>query len=786
MKRFKYLSYLLLFLSAFAIVLTGCGGGGGTTTTTTTTTEGTGTGTALTISEKVSVVDAQSSGGKVAALKLGNLYLSPDDMSATSQYKTDPQNVYVNEQSAEAFDITNEILCWMAQSQYDDMVNKGNYKAQIDLNQCKSTNDSASAAGQSSSNQSSGSTAPDYEMWTVNSSRADNTSPHIIKVWMHEEASGDEPAKTIYVKVTITEGKSSTNPYGIFTMNFDAYPEAGGDRMFRGYLKTEKDATTSEVLLKFVVSGDFGNSTFREKITLNRAINGERGSGTTYMSDTWGGESKTGQFDIAFDTSNFRRKDVSTSQDMCFSRTTFDETVWRYGLYSSNGNRVERNSGFNIKKGDAYGWIGYYGIWFPQSVTINDGDEVSKVTFGQGGETLVSYTVLKKGGKLKKHTKKETTLGNIKGIPLDGWEQTGNYRAKWTGTQFVKFATQNQTTYMWEDITEVALDLSNLNFGELNFWSQSLGGQVRVKLINCIFDQGTGKFTCDAPTNATPVAYFVEEVVFPGDTVPSTLRCYDNCPEYNATSGVTSSGWGGDPNNPTAYNYTFSALVSGMVLKDSQDRSMLLTQASGQNQWGFMSGPLFQPTTANLASLACDFNPDQTCGWKAWSALSEFYTWETGPNQWNQFTALVSGGTPLRFEAPLQVQYTYPLTGSIAKYQGSKFFLEYSGFGNLWGIPGKCVTKDGEDVNCGPDTRWIAEFSIADGSEVLNSADTSIAYLVKALDKEQRMSNVAAGNCSALTLTSYTLPDIALWVDPDIGTEPTVTNAPAVIGGVLQ
>ncbi len=28
-----------------------------------------------------------------------------------------------------------------------------------------------------------------------------------------------------------------------------------------------------------------------------------------------------------------------------------------------------------------------------------------------------------------------------------------------------------------------AMNLSTLNFGELNFWSQALGGQVRVKLM---------------------------------------------------------------------------------------------------------------------------------------------------------------------------------------------------------------------------------------------------------------------------------------------------------------
>jgi hypothetical protein len=49
----------------------------------------------------------------------------------------------------------------------------------------------------------------------------------------------------------------------------------------------------------------------------------------------------------------------------------------------------------------------------------------------------------------------------------------------------------------------------------------------------------------------------------------------------------------------------------------------------------------------------------------------------------------------------------------------------------------------------------------------------------------------APGQCLALAATdfsSYTLPDISIWTDPVVanGTEPNVTTAPAVIGGVVQ
>jgi hypothetical protein len=275
--------------------------------------------------------------------------------------------------------------------------------------------------------------------------------------------------------------------------------------------------------------------------------------------------------------------------------------------------------------------------------------------------------------------------------------------------------------------------------------------------------------------------------------VPSTLQCFDNCPKAASSSGID----GNDPYyaqdySPTAsgHSFTFATIPSDMILKDGGN-PLVLSDNSGSNQWGVMSGPLFEPTPSNLALLACDWDANQTCGWKAWGALNEYFTWETGPNNWNQFTSLSdSDGSVLTFDAPLQVVYTHSQTDNTKadyKYNGAKFFLEYNGFGNLWGIPGKCIDENtGDDTSCGPGTRWIPEFTIEDGAELSNSSNSATRYLVKALEKEQRMQNVNTSDCSSLTLTSYSLPSMLDWTTPGIDTEPIVTNAPAVIGGVLQ
>jgi len=349
----------------------------------------------------------------------------------------------------------------------------------------------------------------------------------------------------------------------------------------------------------------------------------------------------------------------------------------------------------------------------------------------------------------------------------------------------------------WTNMTALPIDLGNLMWSELNFWSQSLSGQVRIKLSACTYTPGSpGSYNCTgAAINTTPVIFYAENLVYTGDaTVPASLACYDNCPQIDGNGQAYSTMSSGQS---TSTNYTFD--TTAMLLKLG-GQAVILSQVSTTNPWGISSGALFEPSTANLNALDCNWDLDSNpatqpnvCGWKAWSDLDSFYTWETGPNNWNQFTALLDPATltPLAFEPPLSVKYVHHEAGS--SFDGATFMMDYSGFGNLQGIPGKCVNMDtGLEVNCTNDSsiRYVPAFLIpptqASGQLTTVSVDTT-EYLVKPLELEQRMMKVDVGNCSALTVTSYTLPDLDTeWVEPGIGAEPAVTSAPAVIGGVVQ
>ncbi len=293
------------------------------------------------------------------------------------------------------------------------------------------------------------------------------------------------------------------------------------------------------------------------------------------------------------------------------------------------------------------------------------------------------------------------------------------------------------------------------------------------------------------------------------------------------------------------YGYTFDA--TNYTLTDKKANKSVALTVSPTNMtdasWGFNSGLLFNSanfadtttqyswtnwdgTSASgnfIASIKCDWPYDMgngswadagggnwqftpgtttkygTCAWRMWDTLNVFYTWETGPNDWNSFQTLTdSNGAVVTFDPPLHMSYTHTQTDSTAfdySWNGSKMTLEYNGFGDLWGIPGTCWDMDtGSEAECGPGTRWVPAFSIPDGSTATYKdaqGNTQTAY-IKALESEKRMRS--STSCTQ-TLTQYELPPASKYVAPDINglptpasnpNDPIASGAPSVIGGVVQ
>jgi flavoprotein len=124
--------------------------------------------------------------------------------------------------------------------------------------------------------------------------------------------------------------------------------------------------------------------------------------------------------------------------------------------------------------------------------------------------------------------------------------------------------------------------------------------------------------------------------------------------------------------------------------------------------------------------------------------------------------------------------------------------LEYSGFGDLHGIPGVCVSRlTNAVVSCGVEgARYVPSFVIPYDATAGSVSDGSKTYLVKWLDREIRFAQKPLSACSAAGLavpTNVTLPTASDLKDPTdpssdvyIGAKPTVTSAPRVIHGDVK
>lgn len=315
-------------------------------------------------------------------------------------------------------------------------------------------------------------------------------------------------------------------------------------------------------------------------------------------------------------------------------------------------------------------------------------------------------------------------------------------------------------------------------------------------------------------------------MVTPGSAdAPTQLLCVNNCPAPYANTtpvvpwlDITSLAWGGGSLQtissgqnwgpvPVAnvLNYTYDGMLksSGSEIDYSSASQSQMAGFEGGLQSGFMIDP---NDAAALASVKCDnsglasTSGTNYCSWLASQATTS-YQWETGPNQWNQYFGASGAAGAITFDPPKTLSFAIAADGSnihaedTSKYAGSTLQLQFSGFGELQGIPGSCVDSDTNlQVPCGQGVRWVPAFDIADGS---TATEGSNSYSLKYLEREMRLSKAQGADdttCkSTLPLTaadSLALPDATAWdVDPRTkdGAAPTpASTVPAVIHGVLQ
>jgi hypothetical protein len=727
------------------------------------------------------------------------------DPPSTSAYATDVQSSHVEDATSRGIGQVNMITCIMGALRADATVNDGAYNALVGMQKCDSEKSASSDGSQSNT----------FVTATVNSTRTSNTEPMRARIWLDDPESD---SAAIFINLTASAAPTLANPYGIFRVDYCGNFE--GDCIFNGFL----DGSASGVTYFEREQGDGGGGTKALRMT---ATSTTSGSGRLHLEDSNNaGNSST--FSFAYNADYYRRSD--DGGDQCFARDARDPdtgmSVWRYGLYdSTTGARIERESGFPIEythTGTKYqGYLGYYGLSLPpaaQSLLAN-GDTVEKVDYSNGNApTRTPFTVVKAAGKLTKYTKHARTLRGIDQIKLStfvGNEGSGMFAGAQTNAQYELYWDEadgdfkvtgqmvcgNNGCQTQALQTPQAVSPAFFASRGIQGHSPQLGGEVFVNL------QGAGS-TVDSA--AIQVVYRSMDVVYPSE-LPAALHCVRDCPTAASMAAFFSqdsqvqSPYVGNSNN----NFQPTLAVDLVDYTSDADSAMLLDGAaapvvlnadpeqlenSQQFRNGLRSGKLF----VNLADAECELGSDTYCEWRV-NNLDVYYQWETGPQPFNQFAAVKnSSGEFVNLDAPLQVNFAVPEGAAYGAYAGKSIVLQYGGFGELYGLPGICVSpQTNEEVPCeGGEVRYVPSFVIPFDSTqgVVTAGDST--YLVKWLEREIRFARKDLGVCDGAGLTvpsGMTLPTAADLKNPSdtasdiyIGVRPVVTAAPRVIHGEVK
>ncbi len=731
----------------------------------------------------------------------------------------------------EPLDTVNMILCLMDQTQASEMVNAGAYIAMVNEDACdKGSNQSSGGGGQGESTNSS--QVVHLNRWTVVSTRADDTSPMIVKFWVPGKANATDPGdgQNILGEITATEGVSDTKPFGAFSMNYLGVVDAGlmggtagtPVEMMKGMLATVDNTQNQPQFREVEVDGLALDPTmgapWGQESAANVVLDDAAGTGgvartSSHQIDPMNGD-KYGSFAVAFNATNLLRGEDTNNDNVaddsaCLSRTDFSTQVWRYGLYDmADGSRVKLKSGFpfHFTKTDgsqAHGYLGFWGPWVDDGSSLADGATIVRDTF-DGTSSGASYTVHVSNGKLGRNTSHTATIGKLVGQKLWYWMQyplhTGDpgYDASLAGQTDWQVEV-NPTTYAFEvtgavtwgdqgpNITPLAtpIDVTPTMDGEqLNLRADGLGGDVIY-----IHDSTVA-------AASRQVTYFVREDVMPGDatlfpsTTTATLTCYDRCIKGGLTQADVDAMTSDQDLFYATMDFTTGAVTPHTYTLTSANGVLSLSDGNGDVSLDGLdiSGLGFGPDGGmETGDMVVDAS-SVTDPWMIYT-LPETYRWSTGSSDWDHLVTVVdASGAPVAFDQPIHLNYTLEAAdeanGDPNNHAGTAYLLDYAGPNDFGGFPWI------EDPNT---HRWYSEVTLNSGV-LLTDVDGN-QYVVKELEGEQAMKPDTTGGCASLNVDSLfsgtgslTLPTKA-----DIGTvsftwadRPVVTDVPAVIEGVVQ
>ncbi len=698
--------------------------------------------------------------------------LSAHAAPTSGAYITDPQSEYTADQATREINNPTQILCYMSNTRPDAMVNTSTYVALIDTKKCD--NEGMSSSSNSTSTSSTGATS--YTPMSLTVTRASSTSSQIIKG--HVDMTTDDGKHVpVYIHMDQSQAGTTAAPNGVLTFNYamaiNTATTFNGTTLPAGSMIVRGRIATSATGIQYAEIGGMGTGQTND---VRLYVSGNDTSGSGAVVADYNGTQDDASYIFGYNNTYFCRSGTEAGvaiAEKCFKRSRDEaiKSVWRYGVYNADGTRYDLPSpGFSVKNADGdWGYASYWGLWFRTAPA--DGAAITNAKTG------AAYTVKKGGGRLLKTVRYQKTLDEIKNnkfqfggnIDVGAGVANATYEAYWdASTSAFKIVGKQScdntgcfSTVISPVVSVSAATLLTNNSWGIWGWSQSLGS---LSIPSTTLAAGTPGSVPDG------ISYVTETLVKPGETVPANLKCVSNCPTsarltalaaapttaspYDASTEDTWSGLA----TPLAYtwdatNYKLKDATGAEVTADLLS-SLSSSSLNGTNyQWNIRSGALVDASKfVSGGEMDCDGAGGGVvyCDWKA-NDLSVYYRFETGVQDWNRANFLMSGTTPVSFTAPMDASYQVPSDTTVyGQYAGALMNLQFMGFGDLNGIPGRCVSPyTNLEVSCTSSTRWFPAFAIADGTAI--TIDGSTKY-VKWLDRELRFAP-ASGTSSSLGIT---------------------------------
>lgn len=691
-------AFLILLILLSISVLAACGGGSGGSS------GSTGAVSALTLPDRIEMTQVDDSGAT------GDLYQTSAFSAALfsdaeTDYANQTKESWVDDGN-EALVMVNDILGACRQTAYGQFVNQGPYKALV-----KPVGEHET--GQTGATTTATTTESLMEM-TVNVTRASNDAPMYVDVWVEEDDGPGGGAMLIRGRFIVSQGVSADYPFGVMEAHFkgNAYADGVlGAVMFTMAMQIDAD-TGGQVVVQYVENATEGGSFQRDtaaKIVTDAAFTA--GNAYTYLYESDGNGAREEESYVAFDDA-YLKKEIVGGVVKVYDKADFDRRIYRYKLFAEDtGDLVELTSGFPIELRDAdgfsdgHGYVGYYGLWTPGDVALQNGDTVYKM------DSDDAYQVFKVAGKLIKHTRQSVTLNELADVEMAKWEcsaQTCNdIVIAWDAVdeRFEKIGERSEATN-WNtdyDIVDAGTVVTFANDWD-NAWCEALKANFQMGQL-----YAAGQPT---PANSTAIYYYAEEVITPGTAgvAPTTF--------YYWGPGIGED-WSGPPTKKT---YTWDP--AAMLLKEGA--TPLLDAGSSNQDYGTHMSPL----------MATDTYSD-TDWWQAYQA-AEYYSWQTGADEWNQFTTIkrLSDDTYVDFDPPIRLNYTHTNANDVnwesgdpdVNGNGKMFNVEWDGFELR--IPWEFDPNRNE---------WSPMFNLADGVLMTGNGTN---YRVKATEESLLMRQV--------------------------------------------